>query len=293
MINVDEERYHKRESSSVVSSFLIISFFIWCFLTLFSSFASAAPILQIKPITWNVIGLDSNDVSTGPDTFPVGARVCNTGDATATNVTADIVFDSPLNGFIALQGNPTLTSPSLPSGASFRDIGPTGPVPNNCTDFYWNIKLTRNSGAYDTTQKYHVQVTADSLGVVSTPSNRELYVERLVSQNRNGVTSITGPTTVYVGNTYQYTVAGKTATGGYEQFVSFLNFPSIIFQILDVSATYSVPSAPNNINNATYADACIEGEEEFNKSKCLRGQKGVNLFCSRNESPNVRIGLIT
>lgn len=130
------------------------------------------------------------------------------------------------------------------------------PPQNNCTDFYWNIKLTRNSGAYDTTQKYHIQVTADSLGVVSTPSNRELYVEHLVSQNRNGVANITGPTTVYVGNIYQYTVTGKTATQGYEQFVSFLNFPNVIFQILDVSAAFSVPSAPNNINNATNADAC-------------------------------------
>ena len=29
--------------------------------------------------TWNVIGLDSNNVNVGPNRFPVGARVCNTG----------------------------------------------------------------------------------------------------------------------------------------------------------------------------------------------------------------------
>lgn len=45
------------------------------------SSASAAPILTITPLTWNIIGLDSNNVNVGPNRFPVGARVCNAGDA--------------------------------------------------------------------------------------------------------------------------------------------------------------------------------------------------------------------
>lgn len=32
--------------------------------------------LNIEPITWNVIGLDSNNVNVGPNDFPVGARAC-------------------------------------------------------------------------------------------------------------------------------------------------------------------------------------------------------------------------
>src|SRR5262249_47841612 len=67
--------------------------------------AFAAAVLEIKPITWDIIGLDSNDPSTGPDTFPVGARVCNTGNAAATNVVANLVFDTPLNSFVHLEGN--------------------------------------------------------------------------------------------------------------------------------------------------------------------------------------------
>ncbi|MDQ2690491.1 MAG: hypothetical protein M3Y68_00495, partial [Chloroflexota bacterium] len=55
---------------------------------------SAAPILTITPITWNIIGLDSNNVNVGPNTFPVGARVCNVGDTVATNVTSNFVWDS-------------------------------------------------------------------------------------------------------------------------------------------------------------------------------------------------------
>ncbi len=34
--------------------------------------------ITVTPITWDVVGLDSNAPATGPDVFPVGARVCNT-----------------------------------------------------------------------------------------------------------------------------------------------------------------------------------------------------------------------
>ncbi|MDH4335312.1 MAG: hypothetical protein OEW24_08685, partial [Chloroflexota bacterium] len=36
--------------------------------------ADAAVALTITPLTWNVIGLDSNGPATGPNRFPVGAR---------------------------------------------------------------------------------------------------------------------------------------------------------------------------------------------------------------------------
>ena len=54
----------------------------------------AAASLTIAPITWDVIGLDHNDPSTGPDTFPVGARVCNNGSSDATNLTVALAWDS-------------------------------------------------------------------------------------------------------------------------------------------------------------------------------------------------------
>src|SRR5206468_2074850 len=53
-----------------------------------------APSLTITPITWGVVGLDSNQVTDGPNVFPVGARVCNTGDMAATNVQSAFVWDS-------------------------------------------------------------------------------------------------------------------------------------------------------------------------------------------------------
>src|SRR5438309_9624764 len=33
--------------------------------------------LTVTPITWNVVGLDSNNPLSGPKDFPVGARVCS------------------------------------------------------------------------------------------------------------------------------------------------------------------------------------------------------------------------
>src|SRR6185295_15034513 len=73
----------------VLGSFLVIA-------TLSAQSVPAAPaapllasaILTVTPLTWNILGLDSNDVTTGPNEFPVGARVCNTGSVTATNVTS-------------------------------------------------------------------------------------------------------------------------------------------------------------------------------------------------------------
>jgi len=214
----------------------------------------AAPVLTIQPITWNTIGLDSNNVNVGPNIFQVGARVCNVGDETATNVTTTFVQDGAINPYISLQGSSTLTLPALPPGPTSHPPGNTGPTPANCADFYYNVLISRTSAAYDTTQLYHIEATADGLGTVSTPTNRELYVEHLISQNRNEVTSFTGPTQVVVGQTYFYTVTAKTATNGYEQLVTSVDFPNILFQTLAVTVTYTAP--PNATNNAVYADAC-------------------------------------
>ena len=144
------------------------------------STASAAAILTINPLTWNIIGLDSNNVNVGPNNFPVGARVCNTGDAVATNVISNFIWDdgAPTDPYINLRSG-SLSSLSVPSLA----IGA-------CTDFYYEVTVTRNPAAYDNIRRYHIRATADTLGVVSTPTPRELYVEHLISQNRNTVTDV-------------------------------------------------------------------------------------------------------
>lgn len=214
--------------------------------------AQAAPVLTITPLTWNVIGLDSNSPATGPDTFPVGARVCNTGDAVATAVTSDLVWDSA-NAYVDVDTDSTIVSGDVAPGA--------------CTDAYFHVKVVRDAAAFNTTRRYHITASTAGARAVSTPTPRELYVEKLISQNRNSVLSTTSPAidrpatattpahaTVFVGRTYTFTVTAKTATGGYEQLETFETFPSSMFRVLSVNSTYAQPTGATN--TSAYADAC-------------------------------------
>ncbi|PYS86391.1 MAG: hypothetical protein DMF70_02375 [Acidobacteria bacterium] len=214
------------------ASMLLLFFGVW-------GVQSAYAGLTITPTTWNVIGLDSNDVNSGQNSFQVGARVCNTGGTAVTNLSGVFVWDSA-NAFINLGGSSTINVPSLAAGG--------------CVDFYYPVVVTRTTSAYYTTRGYHITVSGNSVASVTTPTPRELYVEKIISQNRNSVNSITGPTTVYVGQTYNYTVNASTATGGYEQLEAFLDLSNIIFQVQSIATTYTAP--PGGTNDKFYADAC-------------------------------------
>ncbi|HEY2803467.1 MAG TPA: hypothetical protein VGJ67_06065, partial [Actinomycetota bacterium] len=198
----------------------------------------AAPNLTLTGIAWNVVGLDSNNVNTGPNQFAEGARLCNSGTV-ATNLTATWVWDTA-NANINTYGLNPLTVSSLANGA--------------CTDLYFNVQVTRTAAAYDTARRYHIEVSGSGIGTVSTPTPREIYVQKLISQNRNHTLGVTGSANVFVGNTYSYTFNSDTATGGYDQMSTYLNWPNSIFQILSVSSTYTAPAGATN--DKIYADAC-------------------------------------
>ena len=220
-------------------TFILRVFLLLALLVGVGGVQSAYAGLTITPVSWNVVGLDSNNTATGPDTYQIGARVCNTGGAAVSNLVGTFVWDSS-NAFVNLSGSNPLNVSSLNAGA--------------CTDFYYPVTITRTSAAYNTTRSYHITVSATGVSTVSTPTPRELYVEKIISQNRNSVQSIIGPTTVYVGQTYNYTVNATTATQGYEQLEAFLNLSNVIFQVLSISTTYTSPSGATN--NKFYADAC-------------------------------------
>src|SRR4051812_7416496 len=59
--------------------------------------------LTIKTVTWDIIGLDSNNPSAGPNSFQAGSRVCNTGGTTLSNVVGNFVWDSS-NIYVNLSG---------------------------------------------------------------------------------------------------------------------------------------------------------------------------------------------
>lgn len=222
----------------------------------FSPIAHAAAALTITPITWNTIGLDSNNVNVGPNDFPVGARVCNTGDVAATNVVSNLIWDS-VDPYIDYRPGslPTLSLSSLAAGS--------------CTDFYYEVEITRDPAAYNHTRQYHIDAVSDTTALISTPTPREIFVEHLISQHRNGITDVKldgvsvpagGSMNLIVGNTYTIEMDGFTATQGYNQLESFIHFPNTIFQVLAVSTTYTADdntSTVPNPNSTQYANACV------------------------------------
>jgi hypothetical protein len=143
----------------------------------------AAATLTITPITWNVVGLDSNDVNSGPQHFPIGVRVTNTGSEAATNVTSQFVWDST-DTYINLRPG------SLPDYGLTNSYGVSSLGVGASWDFYYEVEVTRNSLAYDHTRRYHITADADNAAQVSTSTPRELYVEHLISQSRNGIDDI-------------------------------------------------------------------------------------------------------
>jgi LPXTG-site transpeptidase (sortase) family protein len=240
--------------------------------------------LTVTPLTWNVIGLDSNNVNVGPNHFPVGARVCNTGGEVATDVTASFQWDSA-DPYINLR----------PGTLSSINLGTLNA--GSCADAYFEVEVTRNSSAYNHTRRYRINVTAGNVtGTVSSPTPRELFVEYLVSQNRNAVTDVQygtsvatlasvpagGTMTLMVGNIYYIRLVGYTATQGYEQLESFINIPNTIFQVLSVSTTYTADSSAtvSSPNDKAYGDACVweNDPNSPNYRACLStGKVGGNI----------------
>jgi LPXTG-site transpeptidase (sortase) family protein len=220
------------------------------------SVAASGGGLTVTPITWNVVGLDSNNVNVGPNDFPVGARICNYSGSNLTDVQPAFVWDSS-NLYIDLR------SGSLGNGVTVPQISINN---NTCYDMYFEVTVQRNISAYNATRRYHITATSVAEGgtVYSSITPREIYVEHLISQNRNGVTDVKlngmsvaagGTMTLMVGNTYTIEMDGFTATQGYNQLESFINFPNTIFQVESVASTYTSNTLPVPLDRL-YADAC-------------------------------------
>ena len=196
--------------------------------------------LTVDIVTWDVIGLDSNAVASGPNVFPLGVRVCNTSGAEITGVSTQLVWDTT-NAYLSLVGSTTNSLGTIPKGT--------------CNDTYYSISVSRDAAAYDNTRDYRVNATGSG-GATGSVLNRRLYIEKLVSQNRNTTQKISGPggcnaaftvcdpapTDLVVGGEYTYKLYGSTSST-YSQLESFISFPGDIFKITSVSASYATPSS--------------------------------------------------
>ncbi|TFC27583.1 tandem-95 repeat protein [Cryobacterium sp. TMT2-18-3] len=228
--------------------------------------SAATNSLTITPTEWNVVGLDSNSVTSGPNQFSVGAEVCNVTGTAVTGV--DVAWNwTTANTYINLDSTSTKSVPSIAA--------------NSCTKLWWTVEITRNAAAYNAKRGFTISAAAPGVTTVSTPTTREIYVEKLVSQNRNAVTSVTGPTNVVVGQTVSYSLTGKTATQGYEQLSAGPSLDGTIFEILSVIGTYTQPEtgAGGPPTAGFYADACTWDPVTTSGSyrSCLRtGKAGGN-----------------
>ncbi|NUN65053.1 DUF11 domain-containing protein [Pseudanabaena biceps] len=238
--------------------------------------------LYIEPITWDFVGLDSNNVNVGPNNFLLAARVCNTngiGGSPLTNINVQYQRTGAFNPFVtvtAINGVniDTVNIPSLPSGVKppnhqqVPNSGSANITPSNCFDAYFNIVVSRDSAAYRTVQQYRLVASAAGAGSVDTNTalasgitgytygtsvSQQIYVEKILSQSRNSVVSFSGPSSVFVGDTVEYVLTTKTATA-YPQLTVSTDFPNGLIQLVDVKTTYS--SDPSVVSSGVYFDAC-------------------------------------
>ncbi|MDX6557682.1 MAG: hypothetical protein QOF72_731, partial [Blastocatellia bacterium] len=148
----------KRRTSKVFwrspTAFIIRSSMLLIFLGVLGV-QSAYAGLTVTPTSWNVVGLDSNNTNSGPDTYQIGGRVCNTGGTAVTNIVGNFIWDSS-NAYINLNGASALNVSSLAGGA--------------CIDLYYSVVVTRTSLAYNATRRYHITVSATGVSAISTPT---------------------------------------------------------------------------------------------------------------------------
>lgn len=220
--------------------------------------AGGATTLSVETITWNVIGLDAK-VDVGPATYPVGVRICNSGSDPATQTAASFVWTTA-NAAIELDSSADVA------------VGTVGP--GACVDAYWTVSVVRDAASIGTARGYQVQVTSAEGATAATPTPRELYVQKLIAQERNSVNAITGPTAVTVGDVVSFTLDADTAIAGFEQLQAFLTLPSSIFQLLSVTTTYEKPVGATN--DKLYADAC--GWDDVPTSATYRSCVGPEKF---------------
>jgi hypothetical protein len=262
------------------------------------SLSASVDAQTLEPITWNVMGLDSNKPATTqpapgvypPDRFPVGVEVCNTTLSDLLNHKAVFVWDeTPDPNYLHLWDSTVNWNDADGTNngeASTEQVIPTLAA-GSCVDTYFWVQIEQIAAAYDFSRNFHVELWDDGSTPTDTATNgtkvaetahtaptlalaqeRELYVEYLVSQNRNAVkgyviNGVTYPADgnatvpLALGQTFELTLLASTATQGYEQLEAFITLPPDVFSVTEVAATYSANAGTDpNASTRLYADGC-------------------------------------
>ena len=211
----------------------VVAVILICSLLAVINPVSSATTLSLTKGSWNdpvdgeIIGLDSNKPATeGPNQYLIQIHVTNTGGEAATNVSATLTWDTA-NTYVNLATNEVFT----------KDLGDI--AVGATVDLFYLIEIARDTNAYFTSRDYTITVSGDNTGAPNTISG-QLYVEKLVSQNRNNVTSMVASTTTpSVGDTFTITVVSETGAKNYK----WVNLPiseynSSVIEPVSVTCTY-------------------------------------------------------
>lgn len=222
--------------------------------------AMAATTLTAEIVSWQVIGLDSNDINGSPEKFLVQVRITNTGSETATVVSATLTLGSSVD-----VGNQPIANPC--GGTCIALVSPaTDPVADipagQSADAFWTIRVVRTDEAYETLTPIAVTASAANAGTVTatqvarqpapcgahdTPGST-LLVERLISQARNDVVSysLTGGTQrpdgsweVVLGSQFTVTVLAETTVSFDEISVPAITDPTGTITPVSTEFTFS------------------------------------------------------
>lgn len=194
------------------------------------------PPLEITKGSWDTAGLDSNNVNVGPNQTIIQFRVKNPDPInTAHDVTANFAWTST-NTYINL----------APGETAVKNIGDI--LPGETKDVFYLVEITRNSGAYFTSRNYQVTIQGSDTPLY-TPTG-SIYVEKLLSQNRNDVTGIyISPSMPHVGETFTVTVTSTTGSANYPELaLPLVSYDPSILKPLGMVTTYT---DTNNIIRST------------------------------------------
>ncbi|MBU7038914.1 MAG: DUF11 domain-containing protein, partial [Theionarchaea archaeon] len=241
--------------------------------------AVACMLLQLLPITnagtlqlvkgsWDIMGLDHNNVNDGPNQYVIQIHVTNSAGSTAHSVTGSLTWTSS-NTFINLAPNESATK-------SLGDIA-TGVT----VDLFYLIEITRNASAYNTTRDYSIAVQGTDTGTADIITGT-LVVERLRSQARNEVLSMVASTTTpSVGDTFTVTVHSQTGAKNY----NIVNLPvstynPLIIEPVSVSVTWEEPPNPPVTSDNVRLD--LPNDDDFTSVWTFRalspGTSGINSY---------------
>ena len=128
---------------------------------LLTNASAAFAALTVTPITWDIIGLDSNRPTSGPKYFPVGARICTDQVETSVTATFKLLTSKTATNYINAEGETTLT---------FAPVG--GIAAGTCKDAYFEVGVDQVAGAYTDYRAYTITALGASGASGSTPEPR-------------------------------------------------------------------------------------------------------------------------